>query len=89
LILLSRVGSALATTGDDYALNSLAAVIVGGVSITGGRGTALNIFLGVVLIGLIGNALIIMNVNPYVRDIVIGLVIITAVTISQYTSARE
>jgi len=61
----------------------------GGVSITGGRGTALNIFLGVVLIGLIGNALIIMNVNPYVRDIVIGLVIITAVTISQYTSARE
>lgn len=89
LILISRVGSALATTGDDYALNSLAAVIVGGVSITGGRGTALNIFLGVVLIGLIGNALIIMNVNPYVRDIVIGLVIITAVTISQYTSARE
>ena len=89
LILISRVGSALATTGDDYALNSLAAVIVGGVSITGGRGTALNIFLGVVLIGLIGNALIILNVNPYVRDIVIGLVIITAVTISQYTSARE
>jgi ribose transport system permease protein len=89
LILISRVGSALASTGDDYALNALAAVIVGGVSITGGRGTALNIFLGVVLIGLIGNALIIMNVNPYVRDVVIGLVIITAVTISQYTGARE
>lgn len=89
LILISRVGSALASTGDDYALNALAAVIVGGVSITGGRGTALNIFLGVVLIGLIGNALIIMNVNPYVRDVVIGLVIITAVTISQYSNARE
>jgi simple sugar transport system permease protein len=59
------------------------------VAITGGKGTALNIFLGVVLIGVIGNALIIMNVNPYVRDVVIGLVIIAAVTISQYTSERE
>jgi ribose transport system permease protein len=88
-ILISRVGSALATTGDSYALDSLASVIVGGVAITGGKGTALNIFLGVVLIGVIGNALIIMNVNPYVRDVVIGLVIIAAVTISQYTSERE
>jgi ribose/xylose/arabinose/galactoside ABC-type transport system permease subunit len=89
IILISRVGSALATTGDAYALDALASVIVGGVAITGGKGTALNIFLGVVLIGLIGNALIIMNVNPYVRDVVIGLIIITAVTISQYTSERE
>jgi ribose transport system permease protein len=89
IILISRVGSALATTGDSYALDALASVIVGGVAITGGKGTALNIFLGVVLIGLIGNALIIMNVNPYVRDVVIGLIIITAVTISQYTSERE
>ena len=89
IILISRVGSALATTGDAYALDALASVIVGGVAITGGRGTALNIFLGVVLIGLIGNALIIMNVNPYVRNVVIGLIIITAVTISQYTSERE
>jgi ribose/xylose/arabinose/galactoside ABC-type transport system permease subunit len=89
LILISRVGSALATTGDAYALDSLAAVIVGGVAITGGKGTALSIFLGVVLIGLIGNALVIMNVNPYVRDVVIGLVIIAAVTISQLTGRER
>jgi ribose/xylose/arabinose/galactoside ABC-type transport system permease subunit len=88
-ILISRVGSALATTGDSYALDALASVIVGGVAITGGKGTAMNIFLGVVLIGLIGNALIIMNVNPYIRDVVIGLIIIAAVTISQYTGERE
>jgi ribose transport system permease protein len=89
LILISRVGSALATTGDAYALDALASVIVGGVAITGGTGDALSVFLGVVLIGLIGNALIIMNVNPYMRDVVIGLIIIAAVAISQWTSERE
>jgi len=89
LILISRVGSALATTGDSYALDALAAVIVGGVSIAGGKGTALNIFLGVLLVGLISNALIIMNVNPYVRQVVLGLIIIVAVTIGQLTSDRE
>ena len=89
LILISRVGSALATTGDSYALDALASVIVGGVSIAGGKGSALNVFLGVMLIGLISNSLIIMNVNPYVRDVVIGFIIISAVTISQFTGERE
>ena len=87
-ILISRVGSALATTGDSYALDSLAAVIVGGVSLSGGRGNALNIFLGVVLVGLIGNALIIMNVNPYARQVVLGLIIIVAVSIGQRIGDR-
>jgi ribose/xylose/arabinose/galactoside ABC-type transport system permease subunit len=89
LILISRVGSALATTGEAYALDALASVIVGGVAITGGKGNALSFFLGVVLIGLLGNALIIMNVNPYVRDVVIGSIIIAAVTISHLSGERS
>jgi ribose transport system permease protein len=89
VILISRVGSALATTGDSYALDSLAAVIVGGVALAGGKGSAVNIFLGVLLIGLISNALIIMNVNPYVRDLVIGLIIVGAVTVGELTGRRS
>lgn len=89
IILISRVGSALATTGDSYALDALAAVIVGGVSLSGGKGTALSIFLGVVLIGLISNALIIMNVNPYLRQVALGIIIISAVTIGQFTGDRS
>jgi ribose/xylose/arabinose/galactoside ABC-type transport system permease subunit len=89
LILISRVGSALATTGDSFALDSLAAVIVGGVALSGGRGSALSIFLGVLLIGLITNALIIMNVNPYIRDVVIGLIIVGAVTVSELSGQRR
>ncbi len=89
LILISRVGSALANTGDAYSLDALASVIVGGVALSGGRGTALNIFLGCILIGLIGNALVIMNVNPFLRDVVIGLITIGAVTVGQLSSERE
>ncbi len=89
LILISRVGSALAVTGDAYSLDSLASVIVGGVAITGGKGNALSFFLGVVLIGLLDNSLIIMNVNPYMRDVVIGFIIIIAVTVSNYTGERS
>lgn len=89
IIMISRVGTALANTGDSYALDSLAAVVVGGVAITGGKGNALSIFLGVVLIGLIGNALVVMNVNPHMRDVVIGLIIVIAVTINQVTAQRS
>jgi ribose/xylose/arabinose/galactoside ABC-type transport system permease subunit len=83
LILISRVGTAQALIGDTYALDSLAAVIVGGVALSGGRGNALNILLGVLLIGLISNALIIMRINPYARDVVMGLIIIVTVTLAE------
>jgi ribose transport system permease protein len=88
-IMISRVGTALADTGDAYALDSLAAVVVGGIAITGGKGNAMSIFLGVVLIGLIGNALVVMNVNPFFRDVVIGLIIVAAVTINEVTAEKS
>ena len=83
LILISRVGTAQALIGDTYALDSLAAVIVGGVALSGGKGSALNVLLGVLLIGLISNALIIMRVNPYARDVIMGLIIIVTVTLAE------
>ena len=89
IILISRVGSALANTGDFLSLDALASVIVGGIALTGGTGSAASIFLGVVLIGIIGNALIIMNVNPFMRGAVIGLVTIAAVTGGRFSSDRD
>jgi ribose/xylose/arabinose/galactoside ABC-type transport system permease subunit len=89
LILISRVGFAQENTGGTYGLDALAAVIVGGVSLAGGRGSAPNILLGVLLIGLITNALIIMRVSPYARDLVMGLIIITAVTLAQGKGERS
>lgn len=89
LILVSRVGSALANIGDTYSLDALASVIVGGISLDGGKGDATSIFLGVVLIGLISNSLVIMNVNPFLRGLVIGLVTIAAVAGGSFSNSRE
>jgi ribose/xylose/arabinose/galactoside ABC-type transport system permease subunit len=89
LILISRTGTALATTAEAYSLDALASVVVGGVAITGGKGNALSIFLGVLLIGLVSNALVIMNVNPYMRGVAIGLIIIIAVSVSGLSEQRK
>ena len=89
LILISRVGTALAGTADAYSLDALAAVVVGGVAITGGKGTALSLFLGVLLIGIVGNALVVMNVNPHLRGILIGLIIIGSVTFSGLSEQKN
>ena len=90
LILISLVGSALANTGDSYSLDSLASVIVGGVALSRGAAeTRSASSLACVLIGLIGNTLVIMSVNPFLRDVVIGLITIAAVTIGQLTNERE
>lgn len=84
IVLVSRVGSALANIGDGFALDALAAIIVGGVSLYGGKGSAGSVFLGVLLIGLLSNALVIMNVNPFIRNIAIGAITIIAVVSRQY-----
>ena len=89
LILISRTGTALAVTAEAYSLDALASVVVGGIAITGGKGNALSIFLGVLLIGLVGNALVVMNVNPYVRGVAIGLIIIIAVTVSGLSDRQK
>lgn len=89
IVLISQLGAAYPNTGEPYALNALAAVIVGGVSITGGRGSAPGIFLGAVIFGLISNALNILNVNAYWREVALGLIIIFAVTVSGLSEKRK
>ncbi len=89
LVLISQLGAAYPNTGDPFALNALAAVVVGGTAITGGKGSALGIFLGVLIFGLISNALNVLNVNAYWREVVLGLIIISAVTISKLSLERE
>jgi len=57
-------------------LESIAAVIIGGASLQGGRGTIQGTFIGAVLIGLIGNSLNVLNINPYLQDVFRGLVFV-------------
>jgi ribose transport system permease protein len=89
LILISQLGAAYPNSGDGYAMDALAAVIVGGVLITGGRGSAVGLLLGVIIFGMISNALNVLNVSAYWRDVVLGLIIISAVTISRLSAGRS
>src|SRR5262249_23928969 len=82
MLLLSRVGAAQQSTGTGIELQAIGAVVIGGAPMSGGKGNAFGTFCGVLLWGVIGNALNMMQVDPYIQDVVIGLLIIFAVAVS-------
>jgi len=75
----SRYGSVTNETGIGFELQTVAACVVGGVSVLGGSGKVLNVVLGAWLLGIIGNALTISNINPFLRLTINGVLIISAV----------
>ncbi|ONI39798.1 ribose ABC transporter permease [Candidatus Epulonipiscium fishelsonii] len=79
LILLSRLGSAQPTLGAGYELDAIAAVALGGTSLSGGRGKIFGTLIGVLIIAVLNNGLNIINVSSYYQDVIKGLVILTAV----------
>ena len=64
----------------------MAAAIIGGVSVSGGKGTVFGAFLGVILMGIISNGMNILNINSYYQNIVLGVVIVIAVIVSNLNS---
>lgn len=74
-------GSAIA--GEPLLLNSIAAVIIGGVSMFGGRGNVMGTFIGALIISILVTGLIMLGVDPFWQFIVIGIVVILAVLIDQ------
>lgn len=79
LILLSRLNSAQPTLGDGYELDAIAAVALGGTSMSGGRGKIQGTLIGVLIIAVLNNGLNILGVSSYYQDVVKGLVILVAV----------
>ena len=82
VLLLSRVGSALPSTGAGYELQAMGAVVIGGAPINGGKGNIVGTFFGVLLMGLISNVLNILGVNSYLQEIASGALIIISLGIS-------
>ncbi|HEY0865884.1 MAG TPA: ATP-binding cassette domain-containing protein [Fimbriimonas sp.] len=74
-------GKIQGNTGAGFELQAIAAAVVGGCSILGGRGTALGAFLGAVLIALIRNSLVLLKINSYWQDLFVGLLILAAVLV--------
>lgn len=83
IILASRVNSGQPNAGLMYELDVIAAVVVGGTSLFGGRGSVAGTLLGSLLIGVLRNGLNLLNVESYVQQIVVGVVILLAVMLDQ------
>jgi ribose/xylose/arabinose/galactoside ABC-type transport system permease subunit len=80
-ILAARLGAGIPNSGQLYELDVIAAVVVGGTSLTGGRGGVLGSLLGALFIGTLNNGLNLSGVDPYLQKIVLGVVILAAVLI--------
>ncbi|HTI64873.1 MAG TPA: ABC transporter permease [Gemmatimonadaceae bacterium] len=78
LTLASRLGAGVPNSGLQYELDVIAAVVVGGTSLAGGRGTIVGTIWGTVFIGVLTNGLNLANVDPYVQKIALGVVILIA-----------
>lgn len=80
---VARLGAAGPTLGTDLLLNTLAAIVVGGTSLSGGVGGVHRTILGVLIITVLDNGLNLMGVNQYTQMVIKGLVVIGAVLVSQ------
>ncbi len=79
ILLAGRVNSGYPTAGTGEELGAIAAVIIGGSSFFGGRGTTSGVFLGTIIIGLLRNGLNLMNVSVFWQQVFIGCIILLAV----------
>ncbi len=82
ILLTSRLTSGYAGVGVGWEFDAIAAVLIGGTALFGGEGTIVGTLLGVLFIGLLGNGMVLLGVNPYLQDVARGAIIMLAVLLS-------
>lgn len=83
IVLTSYVAAAQPLAAQGLELQALAAVVIGGVALTGGCGSMLNVFYGVVILGMLSNSLTMIGVSSFMQTLAIGVVIVAAVILDQ------
>lgn len=81
IILTARVSAGLPTAGESYELDAIAATVIGGTSLSGGRGRLWGTIVGAILLGIVNNGLDLLNVSSFYQQIVKGLIILGAILI--------
>jgi ribose transport system permease protein len=89
LIITSRLDSAQPNAGASYELDAIAAVVIGGTSLSGGKGSIWGTVLGAVIIGVLNNGLVLLDVSPFWQQVVKGAVILLAVIIDRTSSKND
>jgi len=88
VVLASRLGAGVPNAGLQYELDVIAAVVVGGTSLLGGRGSVVGTFWGAVFIGILNNGLNLAGIDPYMQKIALGVVILLAVLADQINKSQ-
>lgn len=89
LLLLSRLGAGDAASGEGLELDAIAAAVIGGASLLGGRGSMFGAFLGVMLLGVIANSLTLLDVSSFYQRLVLGGLLMFAVTTTAIAEKRR
>ena len=79
IVLAARLGSGSSNAGQGFELDVIAAVVLGGTSLFGGRGTVLGTILGALTVAVIGNGLILAHLSPFLTPIITGCIILIAI----------
>ena len=89
LVQVYRVGEVVPNALVGGELDVLAAAVLGGASLNGGKGSVVGTLMGVFLIGVLKNGLNLIGVSNYFMNIVIGVVIVVAITVTHYKKRKE
>jgi ribose transport system permease protein len=89
IIVTSRLDTAQPNAGIGYELDAIAAVVIGGTSLSGGKGSIVGTVYGAVIIGILNNGLVLLSVSPFWQQVVKGFVILLAVIIDRFNSRKE
>lgn len=88
LLVTARLDSAQPNAGSGYELDAIAAVVIGGASLSGGKGSIWGTVVGALIIGVLNNGLVLLNVSPFWQQVVKGLVILLAVVMDRYSAKK-
>jgi len=88
IILVARFSSAQASVGETWELDAIAAAVIGGTSLAGGKGSVLGALIGAAIMGVIRNGLVLMKVSVYWQQFIIGMVIVLAAIIDILRNRR-
>lgn len=89
IIVTARLDSAQPNAGISYELDAIAAVVIGGTSLSGGKGSVWGTVMGVIIIGVLNNGLVLLNVSPFWQQVVKGGVILLAVIIDKIGEKKD
>lgn len=89
VVLLARVNSGQPNAGEGYEMDVITAVVLGGVSMSGGQGRLIMVIVGVMIMGILTNGMTMLTINEYVQRFVKGMVLIAAVALDSFIKGQK